>query len=139
MNPLINQPLTLLIIDDDDDDREMLAEEVSEFNSSAAIVMAANGKDGLQKLQNEEIFPDFIFVDLNMPRMNGKQFLVAIKSLPKFKNIPVIIYTTSKSVEDKEDTKKLGAVYFITKPSKSASLKKELTVVFTTNWQHVNA
>ena len=62
------------------------------------------------------------FVDLNMPRMGGMQFLKEIKQTETLKDIPVIIYTTSSNPGDIAKTKELGAVSFVTKPSRFSEL-----------------
>ena len=121
---------TLLIVDDDEDDKEMFIEVATEIDSSINCIKAANGLEALQLLKKEEFFPDFIFLDLNMPRMNGKQCLVHLKQNEKLRSIPVIIYTTSKMAEDIEEAKRLGAVHFITKPSSMITLRKELEFIF---------
>lgn len=122
-------PLTFLIIDDDDDDREMFIEAVAEIDISINCKTSTSANDALQMLAKDQIIPDFIFLDLNMPRMSGKQCLSQLKKNEKLSAIPVVIYTTSKLAEDKEDTKKLGATHFITKPSSLLLLKKELEYV----------
>jgi CheY-like chemotaxis protein len=122
--------ITLLIIDDDEDDREMFIEVVTEINKGVTCLKAANGYEALQLLSKQEILPDFIFLDLNMPRMNGKQCLLHLKNNDRLKAIPVIIYTTSKNAEDKEEAKRLGAIDFITKPSSMVALKQELENIF---------
>ena len=87
------------------------------INASTKIVYAFDGVEALEKLRNGELESvDFIFLDLNMPRMNGKQFLAEIKKDPILKNIPVIIYSTSSDSHDKEETERLGAQEFLTKP-----------------------
>ena len=86
-------------------------------NASSTIVYAFDGVEALEKLRNSGLQDvDFIFLDLNMPRMNGKQFLVEVKRDPSLKHIPVIIYSTSSDANDKEETKSLGAFEFMTKP-----------------------
>lgn len=122
--------ITVLIVDDDNDDREMFKEAASEINFDINCIEAVNGHDALQLLKKEEAFPDYIFLDLNMPRMNGRQFLEQFKKNEKFSSIPVIIYTTAKLMEDREEAKELGAVHFISKPSSISALKKELEFVF---------
>jgi len=134
----MKEAFTLLIIDDDEDDKEMFIEAVSEINSCIRCLKASNGYEALQMLQNASIVPDFIFLDLNMPRMNGKQCLRQLKMCEKMRSIPVIIYSTSKLTEDKEDTDKLGAVHFITKPSSIQALKTELAFVFRKAWLKTN-
>ena len=122
--------ITVFIVDDDQDDRDMFCEVVKEINERINCKVFSNGQEALQVLQKHEVLPNFIFLDLNMPRMNGKQFLTNIKNMPCLCSIPVIIYSTSKLDEDKEETKKLGAEYFLTKPTSMQQLKKELESVF---------
>lgn len=108
---------TILIVDDDLDDQELLQEAIRDVDESARCLCAGNGEEALHLLQNGTSYrPDLIFLDLNMPRMNGKTFLAKIKKLDGLKRIPVVIYTTSKVEEDVTETRALGAEQFITKP-----------------------
>ncbi len=76
-----------------------------------------NGVDALQKLVLKEIeMPDYIFIDLNMPLMNGIQCLQEIKQLPAYAAIPVIIYSTSSYERDIMQTISNGAFQYIVKP-----------------------
>lgn len=79
---------------------------------------AKDGRQALELLNNPELtLPDYIFLDLRMPRVSGRQGLVQIKENERLKNIAVIIYTTSKEVEESEELQQLGAVRFISKPA----------------------
>lgn len=118
--------MTVFIIDDDDDDKEIFCEAMADISGSSVCLAASNGQEALHKLQHIAALPDFIFLDLNMPRMNGKQCLVHLKKDQRLASIPVVIYSTSKLQADREETKELGAVYFLTKPSSAQQLKKEL-------------
>ncbi|MDB5250101.1 MAG: response regulator receiver protein [Segetibacter sp.] len=129
--------LTVLIIDDDADDKEMFCEVVAEIGANISCVMASGAQEALHLLKNKKVAPDFIFLDLNMPRMNGKQCLEQLKQVEEFASIPVIIYSTSKNNEDKEITRKLGSVYFLTKPSSMQDLKKELESIFAKEYENV--
>lgn len=115
----------IMIIDDDPDDKDLFIEIVHEIDPGYTCIWGCDGLDGIRKLNQLQILPKYIFLDLNMPRMNGKQCLVEIKQDPKFKNIPVIIYSTSKLDSDIAESKALGASYYMTKPS----LFKELQEV----------
>lgn len=129
--------LTVFIIDDDEDDKEMFCEVVTDISNVNRCLSASNGQEALQSLQNSHALPDFIFLDLNMPRMNGKQCLVQLKKIERLAPIPVIIYSTSKVEADKEETKELGADYFLTKPSSTKVLKKELEFVFSKKYETI--
>jgi CheY-like chemotaxis protein len=119
---------TLLIVDDDSDDRDIFCEAVHEMDPSVECFAAKDGEDGLHKLRKVlKQLPDFIFLDLNMPRMDGRRFLTELKQDDKLKNIPVVILTTSSTPKDIEDTRKLGATCFITKPTSITKLCKKIT------------
>ena len=73
-------------------------------------------QEALQVLQETYTLPDFIFLDLNMPRVNGRQCLIQLKKDTKLASIPVIIYSTSKLDADRQETKELGSVFFFLNP-----------------------
>jgi CheY-like chemotaxis protein len=128
---------TLLIVDDDADDIQIFCDAAYELDKTIHCFSASNGEAGLELLKNAIVKPDFIFLDLNMPRMNGNQFLVQLKKDPLLQHIPVIIYTTSKREKDAADTLKLGAAYFLTKPVKFTELKKALSAILEKKWRDV--
>ena len=120
----------IMIVDDDEDDVELFSDALKEVDREVQCTSASNGEDALIKLSKGDTpLPDYIFLDLNMPRLNGKQCLKRLKSDSKLRHIPVIIYTTSKLREDMEETKQLGAVHFLTKPNKLNDLRKEITSI----------
>jgi CheY-like chemotaxis protein len=116
----------ILLIDDDLDDHELFNEAISEINPGYIRKMAMNGEEALNLLRTEDNLPDLIFLDLNMPRLNGKNCLAEIKKDDRLKNIPVIIFSTSSSPKDIEETRQLGAVGFFTKPSNFLELRENL-------------
>ncbi|MFY0253525.1 response regulator [Chitinophaga sp. 30R24] len=117
---------SVLLIDDDIDDRMIFGEVLKELAPDIIYHEAINGEDALTKLA-QNLVPDLIFLDLNMPRVDGKQFLAEIRQLDHLKHIPVIIYTTSSHESDKKETKELGASYFLTKPNSLHELTHILT------------
>lgn len=108
----------ILMADDDPDDREIILDAVSEIHSSDIICFAANGEEVLNILQSlpEKNNPCLVILDLNMPRLNGTQTLKKLKSHQRFKNIPVIIYSTSINPVEKDKCLKLGAHSYVIKP-----------------------
>src|SRR6188768_3284882 len=93
---------TFLLVDDDLDDQEVFKEALNEISPSIVLRTALNGEDGLAILESElNPLPDYIFLDLNMPRMSGHQCLSLIKSNARLKDLRVIIYTTSYREKDK--------------------------------------
>jgi CheY-like chemotaxis protein len=122
-------------VDDDLDDCDFLSEAVREIDPASVCLTAYNGEDALLKLRNAiKNLPDFIFLDLNMPRMDGKGCLAELKKDRNLKNIPVIIYSTSSAPEDIEETRSLGASYFLTKPSDYQKLLRDVMFVMDQDW-----
>lgn len=119
----------ILIVDDDVEDRDFLIETINELYPSFENVTADNGKEALDYIANFPPPPPLIFLDLNMPFVNGFEFLVAYKKNPQHINSYVIIYTTSSNTKDKATTKDLGASAFITKVGDINLLKKNIQQV----------
>jgi len=123
--------VTCFLIDDDDEDREVFIMALEDVDKVHKCVTAINGKDALQKLtESEDFIPDFIFLDLNMPVMNGKQCLKELKKIARLGSVPVIIYTTSSYEKDIDETKQLGAAHFLVKPYEITRLSKILSNLF---------
>jgi CheY-like chemotaxis protein len=134
----MDRPKTLFIIDDDEDDQLFLHEAIRDLNIPIACYYANNGELALQQLKMEEIpVPDFIFLDLNMPKLNGKECLIEIKKLPQYAHVPIIIYTTSSNQKDMQEIMELGAHYFLTKPTRISELCNRLLDIFSIDWKQV--
>ncbi len=124
------------IADDDLDDQELFIAALKEIDSFCKCITATNGYEALQRLQEMKApFPDFIFLDLNMPRVDGRQLLAAIKKMRELQNIPVIIYSTSADQRDIDETMQLGATYFLQKPNRFEDLQNALQDVLSRNWK----
>jgi DNA-binding NtrC family response regulator len=122
--------LNLLIIDDDPDDRWFFQDAVNEINETIECTFAKDGMQALELLNNPTLaLPDYIFLDLRMPRVSGKRCLTEIKANDRLKDIPVLIYTTSTDVKESIELKSLGASHFISKPHSPEEIYYILTVV----------
>ncbi len=120
-------PLRVLLTDDDEGDRLIFKEIMDEMDEDITVHMVNNGKQLMDFLTTEKNpFPDIIFLDLNMPNMNGIECLKEIRSHEKFSDISVAIYSTSSSKKDIDDTFHYGANIYITKPAAYHELKKVL-------------
>lgn len=108
---------TIFHIDDDQDDTELFFLAAMEAAENVAVEVFFDSRKALEKLISSTVFPDAIFLDLNMPVMDGFEFLQEIKSHEDLKFIPVIILSTSSQQHTREAAIKLGAQGFITKPS----------------------
>lgn len=121
---------TCLLVDDDEDDKEIFLLALTEVNPAIKCVLASDGYEALSMLEDTAFIPDYIFLDLNMPLMSGKECLTALREKPHLTDVPVIIFSTSASQKDIDDTKALGASSFITKPPLIATLADKLAAVF---------
>lgn len=129
----MNRPqkqVPILIADDDEDDRDMIQDALKESRLLNSLHCVKDGEElmdylhhrGNFKNQTANPLPGLILLDLNMPRMDGREALREIKKEPRFRQIPVIVLTTSQAEEDIFRSYDLGVNSFITKPVSFASL-----------------
>ena len=129
--------ILITLADDDEDDRLFFTDAFDELKINTVVNTVKNGRELINFLNHEEtVLPNIIFLDLNMPILNGIEALKEIKLNDKFKDIAIAIYSTSSSEEDVENTFVLGANIYIKKPSNFNDLKKILSDVVTLNWQY---
>ena len=119
-----------MIVDDDEDDRDFFCEAVKEINIETECIVAINGEDALHILKNGLLdLPDYIFLDLNMPRMNGINCLTELKKDVQLKDIPVVIYSTTSYEKETNEVLHLGAFAFIVKPTSLQKLMQEILYI----------
>src|SRR5436190_1419615 len=109
-----NSNFTVLVVDDDKDDIELFCDAVKLINSSINCLIAEDGIAALNLLNQLIILPQIIFLDFNMPQMNGGLCLAEIRNREHLKHIPVVMYSTFFSEEGMKEFKKAGA-YLIKK------------------------
>ena len=116
---------TILYVDDDHDDLLLVSEAFEKHTDDLRVIHAYNGLEALRilgKMKLDNSLPCLIILDINMPVMDGKETLKAIKDAEHFKEIPAVLFSTSTSGPDKKFAEDLGAD-FITKPIKYAHLE----------------
>lgn len=118
-----------LLADDDRDDREMFSEALAALDPQIVCHEVADGKQALNLLSKSNNYPNIIFLDINMPVMDGWELLKKLKSDTDFVNIPVVVYSTSSGAKDRKIAKDLGADCFVTKPDNFKLVKGMLQVV----------
>ena len=130
--------LQIILVDDDEDEHFLFERTLNEIDVHIDHYHAYGGEELLEMLSRCDHGPDLIFLDLNMPKMDGKQCLWEIKN--NF-NIPVVIYTTSKHEKDIDDAKSIGAEWFLVKPNSLKVLKTSLELIIhdTTGPGHIFA
>jgi two-component system, response regulator len=118
------KPVPILLAEDDPDDRYLISEALDESQVGVELFIVDDGEALLEYLNRQGKFADteqwplprLILLDLNMPRLDGREALKAIKESPEFRRIPVVVLTTSNAEEDIHRTYDLGISGYITKP-----------------------
>ncbi len=123
--------MQVLIVDDDGDDRDLFCETLIAVLPEANCILARSGEEAIKFLRQSEIKPQYIFLDIYMHGMDGKECLLKIKSMKQFIKTPVIMYSASNNDDHQKSIyKKLGANGFINKNASTDGLKAELMTLF---------
>ncbi|MEM9625705.1 MAG: response regulator [Pseudomonadota bacterium] len=114
-------PIELLLIDDDQSDVYLAKRALKKCSTEVKVQVACHGEEALSLLRREPSHedarrPDLIFLDLNMPRMNGHEFLKEIKADDDLRSIPTIVMSMSESNVDMQESYRLQASAYIAKP-----------------------
>jgi DNA-binding response OmpR family regulator len=122
-------PLKILLIEDDLDDIELLQDGLNDHGSPYKMDIANDGGLAVEYIKTSSHYPDVIVLDLNLPKIQGKDVLLEIKSSASFKNIPLIILTTSSAKEDMDYAYKNGADKYLLKPTSSDELRETVRAI----------
>ena len=129
-------PERVLLIDDDEDDCMVFGIGLSEISRQIEFQFNQDSPSALARLADDTApKPDIIFLDWNMPKMNGRDCLAAIRKNARYDEVPVIVFTTSQAKEDRESAQRLGASYFLSKPASIEELLKSLHAIFEMDWK----
>ncbi|CAN5434149.1 response regulator [soil metagenome] len=130
----LSHPQRIFLADDDEDDRFFFKEALNQVTTDVILQIEVDGVRLMRELKSAAKLPELIFLDLNMPNKNGKECLVEIRSSDMFRNIPVIIFSTSCHHRDVEEAYSRGANLFIQKPAVYPLLVNLLRKVLVLNW-----
>ncbi len=130
---MLDRQMTVFYTDDDEEDLEFF-KEVTDSLAKIELVTHSGGQDLLQTLENPPPTPNILFLDLNMPGLNGFDVLERIRKKDEFKNFPIIIFTTSSDETLIEKGRQLGADYFITKSGNFTQLRKSIEHALNIDW-----
>lgn len=113
--------MVLLNIDDDPEDLDNFFRAVKTVNPLAKCLLARNAKEALHILK-DTLLPDYIFLDIRMPMMDGKTVLSELRKNKRLRSVPVIMYSSSINPREIEEYESLGANEFLNKPRDFFSL-----------------
>jgi CheY-like chemotaxis protein len=126
---------TILLVDDDADDQEIFVDALKEVDSSLHCFCANDGEAALQLINDDAVIkPDMLFIDLNMPRLNGKRVLQELKKREIMQGIPVIMYSTFFGPGDIEEIKASGASHYMIKSTRFDDLCNSLQLILSKPW-----
>ncbi|MDO7172326.1 response regulator [Mariniflexile sp. AS56] len=124
---MLRKPLLIYLADDDNEDRTLFKEALDELNMDVTVKDFDNGVTLMENLlMPEKPLPDAIYLDLNMPLMNGEECLNDIRNEPAFANITLIIYSTYIDEDMAFRLKNKGANWYLMKPNSFDKLKSSL-------------
>ena len=126
--------LTIFYTDDDQDDLDFFKEIVSEIDSSYNVITQNNGLELLHALNNPPPTPYLIFLDINMPGINGLDVLKKVRESASHKSLPIVMFSTSNDESIIEKSRKLGATYYMPKSGVFDNLKKSIEHALSINW-----
>jgi CheY-like chemotaxis protein len=125
----------VLLIDDDREDQEIFGDAVREVDRNVRFMSEFNSDQAITNITTRTgERPEIIFLDLNMPRLNGKQVLSELKRDPEMSRIPVVMCSTFFGDRDKQETARLGAAHHLVKPTRFNELCEEIAKILTTRW-----
>lgn len=128
-------PSTILMAEDDPDDRFLVRRAFDALGVNAVLRFVGDGEELMncldgnsdgEGLEGCSSLPALLFLDLNMPKKDGREVLRTIRSDPNFRDLPIVIWTTSNHAADKAFCKKNGASSYVTKPQSYKELVKEI-------------
>lgn len=121
--------LFMLLVEDDPDDVELMRQALDDNGISYLIEVVNHGDRVIPHLDLCKKFPDIIILDLNLPKLHGREVLKKLKASDSFSGIPVAILTTTSSQSERENCLKMGAEAFITKPSSVAGFNEMVATI----------
>jgi len=130
----MNSGLTVYYIDDDQDDREFFSEIVDLVDENARVVTFRNGQELLDALQVGPQERACLFLDINMPGMNGFEVLAKLRESDAHRDLPVIMFSTSGDAVTIEKSKELGANLFVQKSALLENLRQSIRHALNINW-----
>lgn len=120
----------VLFVDDDVDDREFFKDALSYVDASISCIVAKSCDEAFRILETAKPLPAFVFLDIHMQPSDGKTCLIKIKNDSRFQDVKVVMYSTASDENLMAEYKRLGATYFLVKPSTFNGLCDSLSVLF---------
>ena len=118
--------IDILVVEDDEADRSLITDVLKRHPKVSAMSATDAPEQALADLARGRLRPDLIFLDINMPRLNGFKFLEALRQIPAMRTTPVVVLTTSRMARDVEDACTGGVSLYVVKPDTYEAFKTRL-------------
>ena len=130
-----NEKIRVFLADDDEDDCLLFQDALQDVDKNIELIVSRDGVE-LMKVLKEKVPPPprVLFLDLNMPRKNGFECLKEMKSNAKFKDIPIVVFSTSGDSEHIKKTFEEGANHYARKPGNFVLLRKLIEYILSIDW-----
>jgi CheY-like chemotaxis protein len=119
----------ILLIEDDEADQRIFSTVLQSMGRDFFCTIVDDAGEALDKLENGDITPDLIFLDMRMPGMTGLEFLTALRHNDALREIPAIVLAGLLNEDDRRETKSLGALDYIIKPTRYSELRTILSSI----------
>ncbi len=126
--------LTIFYTDDDQDDLEFFKEIVDTIDADVSVITQSNGTQLLEALDNPPPHPHLVFLDINMPGMNGFDVLKHVRRSNK--DLPIVMFSTSGDEDSIKKSRELGANFYVPKSGIFEHLKRSIEHALTMNWNN---
>lgn len=127
-------PKSILLVEDDIDDQEFFKDALRSIDNVSLFSIANDGVEAIETLESAVALPDLIFMDVNMPRMNGIECIARLKTNPLMENIPIVMLSTA--VWEMDMVRLIGAKAFIKKSGSSLILHEQMEQVIHLDFAH---
>jgi DNA-binding response OmpR family regulator len=127
--------ITIHYTDDDFEDLEMFKKAVEKSNVNVTLRTYNSGDEFLESIRKDDSSNSIAFLDLNMPGKSGFEVLKNLRDTTDFKNLPVVMYSTSSDENAISTSKDIGATMYAVKPTSFTTLKKMIEKIIDINWQ----
>lgn len=126
---LLKKVIDILLVEDDPDDMELLETAFKDSGIQAKFTFISHGDKAVPYLDSCQQLPDVLVLDLNLPRVHGKEILKGVKSNSRYSQLPIVMLTTSSIQSDIDFCLNAGATYYFTKPTRIAELDKIVNAI----------
>lgn len=132
--------IKLILADDDRDDCQIFAKALNSLGLSTELTVVENGQKLVDLLSDPNVtLPHMVFLDINMPMLSGLEALLLIRKMEKCRKLPIVIFSTSSSRKDLEESQVRGANIYIHKPNSFAQLKELIKKAVQIDWHQANS